>query len=112
MNGELRVDLRRQPPESPYENAPGVVFEAFAAKVPVVATDLGGMSEFVRHEENGLLFGLEDAEDLARQLRRLAEEPGLLEKLRGRIGHVKTVEQYAEELEELYDTLLVRNRTR
>jgi glycosyltransferase involved in cell wall biosynthesis len=95
-----------------YENAPGVVFEAFAAKVPVVATDLGGMSEFVRHEENGLLFGLEDAEDLTRQLRRLAEEPGLLEKLRGRIGHVKTVEQYAEELEELYDTLLVRNRTR
>jgi glycosyltransferase involved in cell wall biosynthesis len=91
-----------------YENAPGVIFEAFAARVPVVATDLGGMSEFVRHGENGLLFELEDAEDLARQLRRLAEEPGLLERLKSGIGPVKTVGQYAEELEELYDTLLKR----
>ena len=95
-----------------YENAPGVIFEAFAAKVPVVATDLRGMSEFVKHDENGLLFGLDDAEDLARQLRRLAEERGLLERLRGGIGRVKTVGEYAEELEELYDTLLVRNRKR
>ena len=93
-----------------YENAPGVVFEAFAAKVPVVATDLRGLSEFVRHDENGLLFGLDDAEDLARQLRRLSKEPGLLERLRGGIGRVKTVREYAEELEELYDTLLVRQR--
>jgi glycosyltransferase involved in cell wall biosynthesis len=91
-----------------YENAPGVIFEAFAAGVPVVATDLGGISEFVRHQENGLLFALEDAGDLARQLRRLVEEPALLERLRAGIGPVKTVEQYAGELEELYDTLLKR----
>ncbi len=91
-----------------YENAPGVVFEAFAAKVPVVATDLGGLSECVRHGENGLLFALEDASDLARQLRRMGEEPGLLEELRAGIGPVKTVEEYADELEELYDTLLKR----
>ena len=95
-----------------YENAPGVMFEAFAAKVPVVATDLGGLSEIVRHEENGLLFGLEDANDLAQQLRRLIAEPGLLERLRGGIGPVKTVEEYAGELEDLYDTLLMKNRTR
>jgi glycosyltransferase involved in cell wall biosynthesis len=97
-----------------YENAPGVIFEAFAAGMPVVATDLGGMSEFVQHEENGLLFELEKAGDLLRQVRRLAEEPGLLEKLRRGIGPVKTVGQYADELEELYDTLLkrrMRNRS-
>src|SRR5215210_7090991 len=34
-----------------YENQPGVIFEAFAAGMPVVATDVGGMSEFVKHEE-------------------------------------------------------------
>ena len=88
-----------------YENAPGVIFEAFAAGVPVVATDLGGMSEFVRPGENGLLFGLENAGDLARQLRRLAEEPGLIEKLRAGIPPVKTVAEYVDEVEELYDTL-------
>jgi glycosyltransferase involved in cell wall biosynthesis len=95
-----------------YENAPGVVFEAFAANVPVVATDLGGLSEVVRHGENGLLFILEDAGDLARQLRRLSEEPGLLEKVRGGIGPVKTVEEYTDEIEELYDTLLKRQTRR
>ena len=91
-----------------YENAPGVIFEAFAAGVPVVATDLGGISEFVRHEQNGLLFGLEDTNELARQLRRLAAEPGLLERLKGGIGPVKTIEEYAGELEKLYDTLVMR----
>jgi glycosyltransferase involved in cell wall biosynthesis len=89
-----------------YENQPGVILEAFAAGIPVVATDLGGMSEFVKHEENGLLFELENAEDLARQLRRLGEEPGLTEKLRAGIGPVKTVGENVDELEVLYDKLL------
>lgn len=95
-----------------YENAPGVIFEAFAAGMPVVATNLGGMSEFVRHEANGLLFAPDDAEDLARQLRRLAEEPGLLAELRAGIGPVKTVGGYADELLNLYDTLLKNRQER
>jgi glycosyltransferase involved in cell wall biosynthesis len=89
-----------------YENAPAVIFEAFAARAPVVATDLGGMSEFVRHGENGLLFELENAEDLSRQLRRLCEEPGLLEGLRAGIGPVKTLGEFTDELEEIYDSLV------
>lgn len=94
-----------------YENAPGVIFEAFAAGVPVVATDLGGLSEFVGHGENGLLFRLDDAEDLARQLRRLVEEPDLLDRLRRGIPPVKSVGEYADELEGLYDTLLKKRTT-
>ena len=94
-----------------YENAPGVIFEAFAAGVPVVATNLGGMSEFVRPGEDGLLFELENAEHLAGQLRRLAEEPGLLRKLREGIRPVKTVGEYVDEIEDLYDTLL-KGKTR
>jgi glycosyltransferase involved in cell wall biosynthesis len=80
--------------------------------MPVVATDLGGMSEFVKHEENGLLFELENAGDLARQLRRLAEEPGLLERLRAGIGPVKTVEDDVDELEVLYGSLISRGDKR
>lgn len=89
-----------------YENGPGVVFEAFAAGVPVVATDLGGMSEFVRHGENGLVFRLDDVRDLASQLRRLVEEPGLLGRLRRGIRPVKTVGGYVGELEEVYASLV------
>lgn len=91
-----------------YENGPGVIFEAFAAGAPVVATDLGGMSEFVRDGENGFLFQLDDVGDLARQLRRLLEEPDLLEKLRAGIRPVKTVGEYAGELEEVYTSTVKR----
>jgi glycosyltransferase involved in cell wall biosynthesis len=89
-----------------YENQPGVIFEAFAAGIPVVGTDLGGISEFVKHEQNGLLFELENAEDLAHQLQRLGEEPGLMERLREGIGLVKTVKEDVDDLEKLYTTLL------
>lgn len=91
-----------------YENAPGVIFEAFAAGLPVVATDLGGMSEFVRHGENGLLFALNDATELTARLRRLAEEPGLLQELRDGLPPVKTVGEYAGELEGVYMGLVGR----
>jgi glycosyltransferase involved in cell wall biosynthesis len=89
-----------------HENLPGVILEAFAAGMPVIASDVGGMSEFVKHEENGLLFKPEGGWQLAQQLLRLYEEPGLLERLRGGIGPVKTVEENADELQELYGTLL------
>ena len=94
-----------------YENAPVVIYEAFAAKTPVIATDLGGMSEVVKHDKNGLLFELENLSDLAKQLRRLAEQPGLLEKLRGGIGPVKTVEDSMSEMEQLYEELVGVRRT-
>lgn len=94
-----------------YENAPGVILEAFAAGVPVIATNLGGMSELVGHGENGLLFEPEDVTDLARQLRRFLDEPDLLETLRGGIGHVKTIRENVDELEKTYsDVLRLRSR--
>lgn len=91
-----------------YENTPMVIYEAFAAGVPVVATDLGGISEVVEHGKNGHLFPLDDEGELARCLKRLAGEPGLLGRLRSGIGPVKTVEQSAAEMEELYAALLKR----
>ncbi len=89
-----------------YENTPLVVYSAFAAGTPVIGTDLGGLSEAVKHEENGLLFELENVRDLTCQLRRLGEEPGLLERLRAGIGPVKAIEENVDELERLYGTLI------
>jgi glycosyltransferase involved in cell wall biosynthesis len=88
-----------------YENTPLVIYSAFATKTPVIATDLGGMAEVVRHEVNGLLFPLGNSDGLADQLRRLVEEPDLLRRLRQGIGPVKTTEEDVEELESLYRAL-------
>lgn len=64
--------------------------EALAAGVPVVAARIGGIPEFVRHGDNGLLFAPGDAGDLARQLRRLVDEPDLLPRLQRGIRPVRS----------------------
>jgi glycosyltransferase involved in cell wall biosynthesis len=93
-----------------YENTPLVVYAAMAAGVPVVATDLGGLSEVIEHGKNGLLFELEDVDGLANSLRRLYEEPELLERLRSGIEPVKRIEDSIGELEEIYAELMGQKR--
>lgn len=63
-----------------WENSPLVIHEAFAAGVPVITANAGGMAELVTHERDGLLFELGDAAALAGALRRVLE-PGVLERL-------------------------------
>jgi GT2 family glycosyltransferase len=67
------------------ENAPFIIREAFAAGAPVVASDLGGMSEMVRDGENGRLFPAGDAAALAKIFKELADRPGDLARLRAGI---------------------------
>ena len=85
-----------------YENAPMVIGEAFAAKRPVLATDLGGMREAVSHERTGLLFACGDVEGLAQSMRRLAVEPGLLDQLRHGIEPVRTIHEEVDQIVNLY----------
>lgn len=59
------------------ENSPNSILEAQAMGVPIVGTNLGGIAELVDHGRNGLLFAVDDAADLARQLQRLLDEPEL-----------------------------------
>lgn len=68
-------------PSTWYENTPFVVLEAFAAGVPVLASDLGGLREVVRDGDNGLLFRAGDAASLRAAIERLVAEPGLYGRL-------------------------------
>lgn len=89
-----------------YENAPLVIAEAFVTHTPVIATNLGGMAEAVRHETNGLLFERGNVTDLCKQLARILDEPTLLPQLRNGIRSVKTIDQEVLQLETLYLDLL------
>lgn len=87
------------------ENAPFIIREAFAAGAPVVASNLGGMAEMVRHGVDGLLFAPGDSLCLAAQLRRLLDEPALLGTLRAGIDRPMSIEEDAAALRSHYAAL-------
>ncbi len=66
---------------SVYEEMGSVLTEAMAAGLPVVASDVGGIPEVVRHGETGLLVPPGDVDALAAALDRVVAEPGLRDRL-------------------------------
>lgn len=92
------------------ENSPNVILEAQAVGVPVIGTNLGGVPEMVIHETNGLLFGVDDVADLARQLQRVLDDPGLLERLRLAPTPFETIDTEIDRLEALYRCAIAARR--
>jgi len=84
---------------------PNVIREAFAAGLPVIVSDQSGPQEAVRNEVDGLHFRTGEVADLRRQLLRLVQEPGLLERLRSQVPPVKSIDDSIEELKQLYTTI-------
>ena len=80
-----------------FENSPLTIHEAFLAGVPVIVSDIGGMAELIR-EGGGQAFRTGEAEDLARVMRGLIENPDRLRETAKSIPRVKTIEENAEEL--------------
>jgi glycosyltransferase involved in cell wall biosynthesis len=60
---------------SRFEGLPLVAVEAFAAGRPVVATNVNGIPELVRHEETGVVVPPDDVPALAAGLARVLSEP-------------------------------------
>lgn len=89
-----------------YENTPFVVLEAFAAGVPVIATDLGGLSELVRDGVDGELFPRGDHADLARRMQALVDDRERIDAYRRGVGPVKSLSRNASELEAIYDAVM------
>jgi glycosyltransferase involved in cell wall biosynthesis len=67
------------------KNIPSKMFEYWACGLPVVASALPPIGQFVVDGKNGLLFSPSSAEDLARAIRHLLERPDEVEAM-GRHG--------------------------
>ena len=95
------------------ENSPLVIHEAQACRVPVITADVGGMSEYVEHLKNGLLFAHRDKNALAIQLEFAIDNPILMQKLgsRGYLyqkdGDVPDIVAHCEQLLQIYQQLVV-----
>jgi glycosyltransferase involved in cell wall biosynthesis len=95
---------------SRFEGFPLAVVEAMLAGLPIVATDVGSVSEAIRDGETGLLVPSESADDLAGAVRRLLEDGELAQRLGERAREVAaerfTAERMARAFEELYDEIV------
>ena len=94
------------------ENTPLVVYSAQAVGCPIIASDVGGVSEVVTHEDNGLLFPAGDPRQLALSLARLAGDRALLAQLSRRARTPKPMSVYVDELITVYRSLLDGGATR
>jgi len=92
------------------EGTPVTVIEALAAGIPVVATDVGGVSDVVQDGRSGYLVPANDVAAVAERLERLAADP----KRRGAMGadgRAFVVPRYSvprlvDDIDRLYQSLL------
>jgi glycosyltransferase involved in cell wall biosynthesis len=88
-----------------YENSPLVIHEAFVTNKPVITSDLGGMSELVKHKKNGLLFERGNVEDLREKLNIFIENSNLIEKYSQKT-YVRSIQEDIVDIENLYFRLI------
>ncbi len=93
------------------ENSPLVIHEAFLAGVPVIASRIGGIPELVRDRQNGLLFEAACSADLLAKMEYFIDNPSLLAEYARNAGRVKSIQDNAVELEQIYERLMRHTRS-
>lgn len=95
---------------SRYEGLPLAILDAMLAEMPIVATDVGSVSEAIVSGDTGLLIAPDDVTALAGALRTVVEDQAAAERL-GRRARAVALERYTSDVmarryEELYDEVL------
>jgi glycosyltransferase involved in cell wall biosynthesis len=88
------------------ETGPLVVLEAFAAGVPVIGSNLGGIAELVKEGVNGFLVNATEAEEWHKTLKRLCADAAALAKLHRSNTRPPTMSAVAQTMIRLYQRLL------
>jgi glycosyltransferase involved in cell wall biosynthesis len=79
--------------------------EAMMSRIPVVASDAGGIPEIVEHERTGLLVPVDDPKALAEAIGRLLDDPQLRERLVDAAETVTSVRYTPEAMAASYEAL-------
>jgi glycosyltransferase involved in cell wall biosynthesis len=89
-----------------YENSPLVIQEAYALGIPVIASNLGALTEKVIDGRTGALFAPGDAAALAACLQEVITQPDLLSTWRRQIVPPPAMEEHAAALTAIYSQYL------
>ena len=94
------------------EGFPNALLEYLAAGLPTIATSVGGNTEIIEHEVNGLLSPPENPEALAKSIIQLLEKPafaqGLAKAGRERVRQGFSFERLVASVDDMYTELLER----
>jgi glycosyltransferase involved in cell wall biosynthesis len=94
------------------EGSPNAVLEAMALETPIVATDVGGISDLVRHGQEALLVRRRDAAALAAAIRdSLTDRAGAAARARAareRVERDLSFERRMQRVERVYDELMAQ----
>ena len=89
-----------------FETGPLVVLEAFAAGIPVIGSNLGGIAELVKDGVNGILVEPGNIKSWTDVLKKFSLHPELLKDLACGIPSVRTSREVAEEMLGIYKVIL------
>jgi glycosyltransferase involved in cell wall biosynthesis len=90
------------------ETGPLTVLESFAAGVPVIGSNLGGIAELVTHDRDGWLVPYADLGAWATALRRIAADRALLARLRAGVTPPRSTDDVARDMATMYHSLAQR----
>jgi glycosyltransferase involved in cell wall biosynthesis len=92
------------------ETGPLVALEAFAAGVPVLGANLGGIAELVRDGVDGVLVAVDDPAAWAAAIERLVEDRRAIDAMRARVEPPRTMNAVADDMATLYAKVLARSK--
>jgi len=93
------------------EGIPRTLLEAAATSLPLIGTDMPGVREVIKHDENGLLIPTRDSEALACAIEALADDPvkskaygaASLSRAINEFNHQKVIGEYITMYNELWN---------
>jgi glycosyltransferase involved in cell wall biosynthesis len=88
-----------------YENAPLTIMTSLAYGIPVVTSNIGGMSEMIQDGHNGLTFEVGDPSDLCKKIGTIAKNQGLIDSFKRNIQYPIRLEEEAFNTELVYRQL-------
>lgn len=118
MNGDAKIKLIAEAkcmivPSEWYENFPISILESLSLGTPVIASDIGGLSDMIVSEKTGLLFKAGDYFQLAECIKKLISDTPKLEKMsKYSIEYAKSYfgpEQHLHQLIDIYSSA-IKNR--
>lgn len=89
-------------PSRVVEGGPTIALEAQSAGVPVIGSDIPALTELVRDGVNGRLYPAGDARALAGILEELASNPDMVNRWRGNLPSVRTMDDVTRDYLEMY----------